>query len=161
MGYKTSSKYALRIMCRLFRNMDGFTLLELMVVFVLVTLILGLSAFFYSGTMPSGRLNAAAREITATIRHARSLSQIKAEKQVMTIDLDSRRYGIEGLGYKNIPSDTDIMVVDPLWGDVRNGIYRFVFRASGGVQGGTIVLWNKNREVKIYLDPVVGAAAVR
>ena len=160
MGYRIKNKLSSRITDYGSRN-HGFTLLELTIVLFLITLILGLSAVFFAGTLPTNRLNAAAREISATIRYARSLSMISGQHQTLAIDLGSKRYGIEGRGHKDIPSDIDIKVIDPLYGEMRNGSYRLEFQPSGGGQGGTIVLWNKKREIRIELDPVIGAAVIK
>ena len=81
----------------------GFTLLELIIVIFLITLMVGLSAVFFANTLPSGRFNATVRELASTIRQARHLAQLNGEKQIITIDLDSRSYGIEGRGKKNLP----------------------------------------------------------
>jgi type II secretion system protein H len=141
-------------------NKEGFTLIELMIVLFLITLILGLSAVFFAGSMPTNKLNAAARELSATIRHARSLSIMSGRQKTVAINIDAKRFGLEGSRYRDISSDIDIKVIDPLYGDIHNGTYRIEFQ-PGGAQGGTIVLWNKKREVRVELDPVVGAAVIR
>lgn len=139
----------------------GFTLLELLIVIFLATLILSLSAVFFANTLPSTKLNAAARDLTATVRHARALAQINGENQAVTIDMDSRQFGMEGRGTKGIPADVSIKVTDPFYGDVYKGQYTIVAYSSGAVSGCTIVLWNKKRTVSIQTDPVVGAVVIK
>lgn len=139
----------------------GFTLLELIIVIFLITLILGLSTVFFANTLLSSRLNATVREMSATIRHARSIAQINSETQVVSIDLDSRSYGIEGRGNKSIPSGINIKIMDPFSGEVHNGKYPIVLYAAGGIEGGTIVLSDNRRSVSIQLDPIVGAVVVK
>ena len=101
----------------------GFTLLELLIVLALVTLVVGISTVFLVNTLPASKLDATARDISSTIRYARTLAQTNNEQQVMTIDLDSNRYGIEGRGERNIPPGMHIKVMDPFSGEVRNGTY--------------------------------------
>jgi general secretion pathway protein H len=139
----------------------GFTLLELIIVLFLITLILGLSTVFFANILPSSRFNATIRDITATIRYARSLAKIHGERQTITIDLDSKKYGIEGRGAKDIPSDIHIKVVDPLLGEIYNGKYKLVLDPIGGVEGGTIILWNNKRTVSIQIDPIVGSVVIK
>lgn len=143
------------------KNRNGFTLLEIIIVLFLMALILGLSTLFFANTLPSSRLNATAREISATIRHARDLAVINGEKQTMTINLDSRYYGIEGIARKNITSGISLKVIDPLLGEVSKGEYLFIFNATGAMEGGTIVLSTEKRTVSIQLDPVVGSVIVK
>ena len=142
-------------------NRAGFTLLELIIVILLITLMVGLSAVFFANTLPSGKFNATAREIASTIRQARHLAQLNGEKQIITIDLDSRSYGIEGRGKKNLPSGIDIKVIDPLAGDITSDTYHMAFHATGGTEGGTIVLWNSSRAAHINIDPVAGAVIIK
>lgn len=140
---------------------DGFTLLELIIVLFLIVLILGLSTIFFANTLPSSRLTATAREMSATIRHAKHLALINGEKQTITINLDSRYYGIEGIAHKNIPTGISIKVIDPLLGEIHKGEYPFVFSATGGMEGGTIVLSTKKKTMSIELDPVVGSVVIK
>lgn len=139
----------------------GFTLLELLIVLVLVTLMLGLSAVFLGNTLSAGKLNSAAQEVSATIRHAKSLAQMKGERQTVTIDLESRRFGIEGGRSKNLPKDVQVMIKDPLSGEISTGEYHITFQPYAGVEGGTVVLWNSKRSVSIQLDPVVGTVVIK
>jgi hypothetical protein len=99
--------------------------------------------------------------MSATIRHAKHLALINGEPQTVTINLDSRNYGIEGIAYKNIPSAITIKVIDPLLGEIRNGKYPIIFSATGGTEGGTIVLSTNKKTASIELDPVVGSVVIR
>ncbi len=139
----------------------GFTLLELIIVLFLITLIIGLSTIFFANTLPSSRFNATIRDMSATIKHARSLAQIHGERQIITIDLDLKKYGLEGRSAKDIPSDIHIKVIDPLSGEILKGKYQLVLNAIGGVEGGTIVLWNNKRIVSIQMDPIVGSVVIK
>jgi len=142
-------------------NRSGFTLLELIIVIFLITLMVGLSATFFANSLPSGRFHATARDIASTIRQARHLAQLNGEKQVVTIDMDSRSYGIEKRGEKKLSSGIDIKVIDPLDGDITSGKYHITFHAAGSTEGGTIVLWNSSKTAQINIDPVAGAVIVK
>jgi len=142
-------------------NRSGFTLLELIIVLFLITLMLGLSSAFFANTLPSARLNAAAREMAAAIKQARHLAQLNGETQVLTIDMDSRSYGIEGLGEKVLPSGIYIKVIDPLAGDITTGKYHMTFHPAGSTEGGTVVLWNNAKVAQINIDPVAGAVIIK
>ena len=138
----------------------GFTLLELLIVLALVTLIVGISTVFFVNTLPAGKLNATARDISSTIRNARTLAQTNNGQQVITIDLDSQRYGIEGRGDKDIPPGINIKVLDPFSGEVSNGTYQMRFNAYG-TGAGTVVVWNNKRSLSIQVDPVTGPVVLR
>ena len=142
-------------------NRSGFTLLELIIVIFLITLMVGLSAVFFANTLPSARFNATVRELASTIRQARHLAQLNGETQVLTIDMDSRSYGIEGLGEKVLPSGIYIKVIDPLAGDITTGKYHMTFHPAGSTEGGTVVLWNDAKVAQINIDPVAGAVIIK
>jgi prepilin-type N-terminal cleavage/methylation domain-containing protein len=140
---------------------SGFTLIELTVVLFLMALLVSLSAVFFGNTLPSAKLSATGRELAATIRQARSLAQLNGTSQTVLFNLDTRRYGIEGRGAKSIPPEIGIKVLDPLFGEVQGGTYRILFEATGGVEGATIDLWNRNRLLRIFTDPIVGTVTLK
>jgi general secretion pathway protein H len=139
----------------------GFTLLELIIVMLLISIIAAIATVSFVNTLPAGKFYAAVREIVATIKHAKTLAQITGENQAVEIDLDAKRYGIEGRGERGLPPDTDIEVVDALAGEVRQGKYYLVFYAGGGFEGGTVILKNKKKSISISIDPIVGAVAIK
>ncbi len=92
---------------------QGFTLIELLVVLVLAGLILGLSAFFFVGNLPSARIETLGREMAASLRQARSLAKTSGEKKIFFADMDAGRYGIEGMGDRGLPAGVSLRVIDP------------------------------------------------
>ena len=139
----------------------GFTLLELIIVMVLTSLVIGMGTLLVVNSLPSARLWATGREVSAAIRQMTILSQSRGEDQVMTINLDTRQYGIEGRPMKTLPANISVMVNDPLIGDIRYGKYPIIFHATGGVEGGIVVLGYRKRLLYIQTDPVVGAVVIR
>ncbi|MDA8433918.1 MAG: prepilin-type N-terminal cleavage/methylation domain-containing protein [Nitrospiraceae bacterium] len=135
---------------------QGFTLLELIIVMLLVALLMSLAAAFFVNTLPSSKFNASARELAATIRHAKALAQIDGEQKSLTIDMDSGRYGIGDAAGKTVPEGVHIKVIDPVEGEISTGTYRIVCPPNGSIQGGTIVLWNEKKTATITIDPVAG-----
>ena len=81
--------------------------------------------------------------------------------QTVTIDMDSKKYGLEGRDPKDIPEGIAVKVIDPISGEIQTGKYHFVLYPTGGMEGGTIVLWNSKKSATIQLDPVVGTVVVR
>jgi general secretion pathway protein H len=143
------------------RKDSGFTLLELIIVLALVALILGLSTVFFARALPSSKFDSAIRELSSTIKYARTLAQISGESQTVVIDLDSKKFGIEGRQNRSISSDVEIKIIDPFLRDVGSGKYRIVFQAAGGMESETIVLSRGKKSVNIEIDPVVGSMIIR
>lgn len=142
------------------KNRQGFTLLELIIVISLVIIILGISTVFFANILPKGKFDTLVRDISSTIRLAKAISQMGSDSQTVVIDLDSKRYGIEGRGYRDIPSNVDVKISDPFLGEIARG--RYEFRVQAGVfEGGLIILSDGKRSARINIDPVVGAEVQR
>jgi type II secretion system protein H len=139
------------------QNRKGFTLLEVLMVLFLITLIIGISAAFFSNSLPSQKLEASAREIMATFRHARSSAISEGKWQTVIINIDGRNFGIEGGRTRVIPESVSVKVIDNVNGEITEGGYRFVFSPVGVAEGGTIVLSTGNKIITVDIDPVLGA----
>jgi len=139
----------------------GFTLIEIMMVMVLVLIVLGISTVFFSGMLPSQNLNAAGRELSAMLRFARLLATNSGEPRTVFVDLETGRYGIQGVQPRRIPRGITVKVTDVLEGEITRGQYSILFNGSGGVPWGRITLSGGKRVLTIELDPVVGAVIIR
>jgi Tfp pilus assembly protein FimT len=139
---------------------EGFTLLEMMIVLFIIMVVMGISMVFFAGMMRSARLNASARELSAAVRYAHKLSLSEGSRKVLVIDLDEKKYGIEGHFSKNLDSSIVIRVSDPVSGEVGSGTYSFVFQPTGVGQGGTILLSSGKKETRIQLDPIIGSVVI-
>jgi general secretion pathway protein H len=142
------------------RTHKGFTLLEIIIVLFLVTLMTGLSAVFFSSFIPSVKFDAAGREMTAMLRHARSLARMTMESQTFVIDLDNKTYGIDGLATKHVPPESLIKVIDTFSGEMMHGRYSVVFHPAGNMEGGAIILSIRKKVLRIDMDPIMGAVLI-
>mgnify|MGYP005837571745 CR=1 FL=1 len=139
----------------------GFTLLELIIVIFLITLILGLSGFFFAGATSSQRFNATTRSVATTLKYAKTLAIIDGEIKTFFCNIDMKTYGIMGKKTMNIPDGINIKVTDPIKGDIYSGTYDLVVYPSQVMPGITIYLWDKKRTARIETDPVAGTVMVR
>ena len=139
----------------------GFTLLEIIIVLTLIVLILGLSTIYFAGFLPTTKFNATGREISALVRHARTRARMNMQKQQVIFDLDGKTYGFEEQIVRNIPSDVLITIIDPVYGEILHGKYRFVFHPAGGMEGGTILLSGGKKKMRIDLDPITGTVMMK
>jgi prepilin-type N-terminal cleavage/methylation domain-containing protein len=143
------------------RKRNGFTLLEVIIVLTLVVLILGLTTIYFAGFLPGVKFNATGREISAVIRHARSLARMNVQTERLIFDLDEKTYGFEGKDARTIPPHVLITITDPVFGEILHGKYRFVFYPSGAMEGGAISLTGGKKKMRIYLDPITGVVAIK
>jgi prepilin-type N-terminal cleavage/methylation domain-containing protein len=139
----------------------GFTLLEVLVVLGLISLILGLSAFFFVGNLPSARLDTLGREVAASLRQARALAKTSGEKKFFFADLDTGSFGIEGLGERGVPQGVTLRVIDPDATEFTRGRYRITFQPDGRGGGETIVLTRDRQSVQVAVNPAAGAVIIK
>jgi type II secretion system protein H len=139
----------------------GFTLLELIIVMILSLLILGLVTVAFANLLSSVKLQAASREFSATLRQARTLAKINGQPQGVMINLDSKEYGLEDRVLRKIPSPVDLVIIDPVEGEIRSGQYRIIFEPNWGNPGLTFRLSDKRKVLSICLDPLSGATVIQ
>ena len=77
---------------------QGFTLLEVIIVMVLITLVIGISTVFFANTLMSSTFNTTVKDISSSLRYVRTLAQIHGERKTLTIDLDARTFSVQGRG---------------------------------------------------------------
>jgi hypothetical protein len=127
-----------------------------MIVIFLAMLMVGMGVIAMMSRLPAVRLDATVREISALMRQARTLARIHTAKQTLVVDLDARRYGIEGMPLRKFPDEVGVKIEDFLTGDADNGSHRLVFSPSGGIEGGALSLTAGKRSISIKPDPVMG-----
>lgn len=138
---------------------QGFTLIEILVVLVLMSLIAGISTVYFAGALPKAKLRASAREIASTIKYARTLAASTHERQVVTFDLDAGKYGIKGRTGKAIPDEMSLVIDGPDGNadPVRKGQYSLCYDSTGTNTWGRISLIQGDRIIRIEADPVLTA----
>lgn len=137
----------------------GFTLIEILIVLILMSLIAGISAVFFAGTLPKAKLRASAREIVSTIKYARTLATSTHERQVVTFDLDAGKYGIKSRAGKTIPDEMTLVIYgsDMNSDPVRKGHYGLYYDSTGTNNWDRINLIQGNRIIRIEADPILTA----
>ncbi len=127
-----------------------------MIVTVLATIVLGLVSVLLTNTLPSAHLRGTAGEIAAAMRQMKHLARMSGEDARFVVDLDRKRYGVEGRRTRSIPTELTVVAEDPLSGEIRSGKYYMVFHAGGSTEGGAVILSYGRKSLRIEPDPVVG-----
>jgi Tfp pilus assembly protein FimT len=137
----------------------GFTFIEIMIVVFLMSLVVGITTVFFAGALPSAKLKASARELSATIKYTKQLALATNEKQILTIDLNNRSYGIKGHKVRNIASQTVMTVYEanPNSRPISEGEYTISYDATGASDWGKITLGRAEKIITIQADPVMTA----
>lgn len=142
-------------------SLSGFTLLELIIVLLLSLLILGMATVAFPRLFSSAKLQAASREMTASLRQTRTWALLRGEKQKWSIQLDTREYGPEGGRRRTLPHSISLIVVNDKGEEVRHGIFPLVFEPPWGWQTAQFHLSDGKKSITIQLDPLTGAVISR
>ena len=140
---------------------NGFTLLELLVVLVILGLLAATVPPLVARAVPGAELKSAAREVAAALRYARSQAVTSGREVSFEMDVESRRYRITG-GERDfaLPAELDIAVFgaasvspDDLTGGIR-------FFTDGSSTGGYVTIENKDHSYRVDVDWLVGQVTV-
>lgn len=140
---------------------DGFTLLELIVVLFLGLLILGMVSLSFPRFLSSAKLQAASRELIASLKQTRALALLKGEKQVWTVDLERGEYGPEKGKKRTLSPALSLTVITAPGEEIRQGTFQVTFEPPWGWESAEFLLSDGKKYITIHLDPLTGAALAR
>ena len=137
----------------------GFTLLELMVVLVILTLMVALVPPLLSGLGITTELRGSARQLAAGLRAARNAAITEQRAATLTVDLDSRTFKVSSdpriIG---LPAEDKVEIKlytaqAELMSD-KTGSIRFF--SDGSSTGGHITLADDKVEYRVNVDWLTG-----
>jgi general secretion pathway protein H len=156
----------------------GFTLLELLVVLVLISLVTALVAPRLTAPLGNLQLKTAVKKIAGSLRYARSLAAgekvsrvcvFDFENQKMTIYSESEPDGGDESGAKGTGREIayvlpqGVSLKQAYAGDmaVDSGMFQVVFFANGSSSGGDIVIEGENgRAMLVHIDFITGMVEI-
>ena len=140
-------------------NNKGFTLLELMVVLVILTLMAALVPPLLSGLGVTTELRGSARQLAAGLRAARNTAITRQQAATLTVDLESRSFKVTNdKRVVKLPSEDEVEIklftaqselIDETHGAIR-------FFPDGSSTGGRITLADDKVEYRINVDWLTG-----
>ena len=138
----------------------GFTLFELVVVFVILGLVLALFVTRISGPSPGLTLRASANELAAGLREARSAAIVRNRAVLVEIDAGHRNWrGVDGK-VKLFPANAAVGIVLSD-GDVsRDGIAAIRFEPDGSSTGGRVDIAAGSQRLAVAINWITGRVTV-
>lgn len=141
----------------------GFSLLELLVVLVIIGLSASLVLPTLTGGLSSLRLKTAAREVSATLRYARSLAVSVGKEQVINMDIEEGKYWLneDKDNNRELPSDIRFLNVTTQGEEITTGMAGIVFYPMGNSSGSSIFITaGKDRNCHILTQLATGMVEV-
>jgi len=124
------------------KRQDGYTLIELLAVLVLVAAIVALGAATITRKLPGQRLQQSAKELAAQLRYTRAQSIATGQPQVFMIDANSREWRAGEKRSGTLSKDIAIVATGARNEQSRPGVAAVRFFPEGAATGGRIVLRN-------------------
>lgn len=134
----------------------GFSLVELMVVMMLVTLLFGVVGISVSRSVAGAEIRNAEREIIAGLRHTRGQAIIKREQQVFMVDTNTRTWTAAGQAPVALPEGLEITLDTARSELTGEGVGGIRFFPDGASTGGRVVLTAQEREWHITVAWLTG-----
>lgn len=139
----------------------GFTLLELVVVLVIISVGLVLVAPRFSGTLALLELKGAARDIASGLRYARGRAILTGRETALAVDVETGRYWIEGRDReRSLPQQVDLRLVVGRSEVVGEGVGVIAFFPDGSSTGGQVILTLGNRQFLVDVQWLTGRVRI-
>lgn len=151
-----------RLSVRLFKQMQGLTLLEL----VLVLLVLGLAYALSGPLLTDGNIGldsrAATRQMAAGLRKARSIAVTEGRETILTLDVENRTFSVSGdkRGYQ-LPRRVDLSMFTAQQELVDDRMAGIRFLPDGSSTGGRITIVAGDLQHVLDVDWLTGRVTIR
>jgi general secretion pathway protein H len=139
---------------------DGFTLLELLVVLVILGLTITLAVPMFTHAMPGVEAKAAARDVAAMMRAAHSLAITGNREVTVAVDLDRRTVELAGARSRTIAKGIGIGLYTAAEELIDRGAGRIRFYPDGTSTGGRVRLSAGERKYDVTVDWISGSVKI-
>ena len=123
----------------------GFTLLELLVVLLIVSLMIALVPPLFSGAVPGAKLKAAVRDLAVTLRLARNQSITRDVETQVFINLESPAYAIGKQAPRALPTGVELKVASASGQSAAQTSPHVVRFFSDGSSSGTLITLSRDK----------------
>lgn len=139
---------------------QGFTLIELMAVIVLLAIAMTAVTFSFSKSLQSAKIRGASRDLVAALRYTRGQAIVKGKQEVLLLNLDSNSYTAPGKSAVKLPKGMNLRLTtaDTEVTGANTGGIRFF--ADGSSTGGHISVLQGQREWRVNVAWLTGDIAL-
>jgi general secretion pathway protein H len=144
----------------------GFTLLEILLVVIVITLVMAVSYPALSRGSMSLRLRATSRDVLNTIRFAREKAVTEQTGMLLTVDREKQQLILtdslgEGARTYSLPKDVQIQRLSRAGTEVTDGPLLVRFLPNGSADQGEIILAAKSGAwLGVATDPITGGGRI-
>lgn len=140
---------------------NGFTLVELMVVIIIVGLALALVGTSISRSVSSAEMRTAARKLAASLRYTRTHAILAKSEQVFLLDTENRSYQAPERDPVELPEGMNVQMTTARSELTSENVGGIRFYPDGGSTGGHVLLEANERVYRINVAWLTGEASVQ
>ena len=139
----------------------GFTLLELLLVLLIVSLLVAVVPPLFSGAVPGVKLKAAVRDLAAALRLARNQSISHDVETQVSLNLETPAYTIGRQAARALPSGVDLKVAPAARrGTLETSLHVVRFFSDGSSSGTLITLSRGKRSYDLHVGWLTGRVTI-
>lgn len=120
------------------RDQQGFTLVELLVVFAILALLVGAVPVAFERMRDSAQYRDTLRSMLSDLKVARERAVTQGQEVRFRIDLRNRTYGVHDQAQRALPESLQIKAVVASKEVRPDGVAAILFLPGGGATGGTV-----------------------
>lgn len=139
---------------------NGFTLIELMAVIVLLGVALAVGGMALGGSLRRNALPAAAHDLAAALQWTRAQAMAQRHSEALELDLAHPGYQAPGLPRASLPTGTALQVTTALHEQVTASEAGIQFFPNGTSTGGQIVLARGHQRWAVEIAWLTGQVRV-
>jgi general secretion pathway protein H len=143
------------------RAAGGFTLVELLVVLVIISLMLALVGTSISRNVSGAEMRTAAHKVAANLRYTRTQAILSKSEQVFLVDAENRTYQAPARELQTLPEGMNVELNtarSELTSETVGGIR---FYPDGGSTGGNVRLEANGRIYQVNVAWLTGEASLQ
>ena len=135
---------------------NGFTLVELVAVLVLIAITIGVVTMSFSRNFAGARIQAASRDLVAALRYTRGQAIVKGQEATFDLDVASNRYQAPGRSVVQLPATMHLNLYTAEQEQTSETSGRIRFFPDGASTGGHISVLMDRAEWRINVDWLTG-----
>ena len=140
---------------------NGFTLVELLVVLIVIGLLVALAPISMHRAIPGLELRTTTRELAAALRNTRGTAIRDNREMALTLDVEAGWYRLDGRrGEQEIPGDIELKLLTATSELEGEGAGRIRFFPDGTSTGGQITLARDDDTYYILIDWLSGRVEI-
>ena len=143
------------------REIGGFTLVELLVVLVIISLMLALVGTSISRNVTGAQMRTAAHKVAANLRYTRTQAILQKSEQVFLVDTENRSFQAPGRQSEELPEGMNVELNtarSELTSETVGGIR---FYPDGGSTGGNVRLEANGRVYQVNVAWLTGEVSLQ